>query len=310
MEPTISLRDADSRPWGGTLPPSILHLLAGRACKNSTRKGHSGAGGQTGPRERWAGLRGENFFRQGSVTGWLRAQGTLSLSSISPRARRRGRSRVSECTCLLSVGAAGSALAQPPPRLPAVLSGGVQAALALLQTLVALRCSTSVLATSSHRQAPVVSVCQGRIFPTLHKHYFISCGGFSHLRPLLPPPAPTPSGLLAQFNFHSWYFSPARDNLRWKQFHRLVTHRVIIISIPAPGARAEERKEKTRSSQAKSSLWGLGLGRPFPPAPARNSDFLRTLIPSRPSPLCVQGGRWSRSQALLCWALGVHSGSL
>lgn len=244
------------------------------------------------------------------MTGWLRAQGTLSLSSISPRARRRGRSRVSECTCLLSVGAAGSALAQPPPRLPAVLSGGVQAALVLLPTLVALRCSTSVLATSSHRQAPVVSVCQGRIFPTLHKHYFISCGGFSHLRPLLPPPAPTPSGLLAQFNFHSWYFSPARDNLRWKQFHRLVTHRVIIISIPAPGARAEERKEKTRSSQAKSSLWGLGLGRPFPPAPARNSDFLRTLIPSRPSPLCVQGGRWSRSQALLCWALGVHSGSL
>ena len=171
MEPTISLRDADSRPWGGTLPPSILHLLAGRACKNSTWKGHSGAGGQTGPRERWAGLRGENFFRQGSVTGWLRAQGTLSLSSISPRARRRGRSRVSECTCLLSVGAAGSALAQPPPRLPAVLSGGVQAALVLLPTLVALRCSTSVLATSSHRQAPVVSVCQGRIFPTLHKHY-------------------------------------------------------------------------------------------------------------------------------------------
>ena len=110
VEPTISLRDADSRPWGGTLPPSILHLLAGRACKNSTRKGHSGAGGQTGPRERWAGLRGENFFRQGSVTGWLRAQGTLSLSSISPRARRRGRSRVSECSvCCLCPGPASAA---------------------------------------------------------------------------------------------------------------------------------------------------------------------------------------------------------
>lgn len=55
MEPTISLRDADSHVLGvGLSPPSILHLLAGRACKNSTWKGHSGAGSGQDPGERWA----------------------------------------------------------------------------------------------------------------------------------------------------------------------------------------------------------------------------------------------------------------
>lgn len=55
---------------------------------------------------------------------------------------------------------------------------------------------------------------------------------------------PPPSSLLAQFNFQPWYFFLARDNLRWKQFHRLVTHQVIIISIWAPGARVEETRRK------------------------------------------------------------------
>lgn len=64
-------------------------------------------------------------------------------------------------------------------------------------------------------------------------------------------------------------------------------HRVIIISIPAPGARAEERKEKTRSSQAKSQpLW---LEVPFPPAPARNSDFSQDSDSITSSSVCA---RW------------------
>ena len=114
------------RPWGGTLPPSILDLLAGRACKNSTWRGHSGAGGQTGPRERWAGLRGENFFRRGSVTGWLRGQAGLWLPLASPPslpepAREEG--HMSECMCLLSVWAAGS---PPAPASAAALCCSVR----------------------------------------------------------------------------------------------------------------------------------------------------------------------------------------
>lgn len=243
--------------------------------------------------------------RVAARSGW--ALVTPCLSSISPRARQRGGSHVGVYVSVVCLGSWVSP--RPSLRRSSLLfcPWGSRRPWYFCPPWLPSAAAPCVPRPVADRQAPVC-VCQGRIFPTLRKHYFISCAGFSHLRPLLPPSAPTPSGLLAQFNFHSWYFSPARDNLRWKQFHRLVTHRVIIISIPAPRARAEERKEKTRSSQAKSSsLWGLG--RPFLLLQLVTQIF-SGLIPSRPSPPCVQGGRWSRSQALLRWALGIHSGSL
>lgn len=105
----------------------------------------------------------------------------------------------------------------------------------------------------------LIYLAQGRFLPTLHKPHLISC------RYLFPPAPsslllpPLPSSLLAQFNFQPWYFFLARDNLRWKQFHRLVTHQVIIISIRAPGARAEGTEERVDPArQRTASLDGEG----------------------------------------------------
>lgn len=125
------------------------------------------------------------------MTGWLPGQAGLWLPLASPPSLpepAREEDHMSECMCLLSVWAAGSL---PDPASAAALCCsvlGVQAAVVLLPTLVALRCSTLCPATSSRLAGSSrFCVCQGRIFPTLRKHYLISCGGFSHLRPLLPP---------------------------------------------------------------------------------------------------------------------------
>lgn len=101
---------------------------------------------------------------------------------------------------------------------------------------------------------------QGCFLLALYKHHFISSGTAPHLG--CPPPPTAPSSLLAQFNFQPWYFFLARDNLRWKQFHRLVTHRVIIISIRAPGARAEGREQRVDPARQSAALVGGGAGAP------------------------------------------------
>lgn len=124
-----------------------------------------------------------------------------------------------------------------------------------LPPLLLLQCFVTGDQQRSGSVCSFLCVRQGRFLPTLHKHYFISGRYFS-------PTAPTPSGLLAQFNFQPWYFSPARDNLRWKQFHRLVTHRVIIISIRTPGARAEGRKEELIQPGGEQPLGAGGWGAP------------------------------------------------
>lgn len=217
MEPTISPSEMHSHALGWTF---LLHSAS--SCWASLQvfhlKGHSGAGGQTGPRERWADWRGENSQaglcdRVAAGSGW--ALGTLSLSSISPRARQRGRSRVSSVRVCCLLGQLGLPWAQRPPWLPAVLSVGVQAGRG---TSADPGCPPlQHLCPCDHQQPPAGSsqfLCLPRtIFPTLHKHYFISCGGFSHLRPApLPPPAPTLQACWHSLISHSWYFSPARDN--------------------------------------------------------------------------------------------------
>lgn len=103
---------------------------------------------------------------------------------------------------------------------------------------------------------------RGRFMLALGKPYLISRRYLSPpARPVLPP-APASSSLLAQFNFQPWYFFLARDNLRWKQFHRLVTHWVIIISIRAPAARAEGTEERVDPARRRAALVYRRCGRP------------------------------------------------
>lgn len=294
MEPTISLRDADSHVLRWTFPPPFCIFLLGEPISIPPGKVTKRSRWADRTQGRWAGLRGE-FLQAGlcdrvaAGSGW--ALGTLSPPPISPRARQKGRITCVGCTCLLSVGAAGSALAQRPHPAPAVSVCGGQAAVVLLPTwLPSAAAPLSLRPTSSHPAGSVVSLClPGHIFPTLHKHYFISWGLLTSARSS-PPPAPTPSGLLARFNFHSWPFHSARD-LRWKQFHRLVTHRVIIIGIPAPGegGRKEERQLPVQPAWA-GRLWGAGgEATTFPPAQARNSDFLRLQFHASLPSVCA---RW------------------
>ena len=144
MEPTISLRDADPHvPGVGLcLPPSWI-LLLGKPVRIPYGKVTAelvGRQGEMGCSYFILFFLGENFFRRGSATGWLRGQaGVWSPLPTPPSLPEPAREEVhrSECTCLCF--RLGLAPGPAPIAVRAAPAVGVQAAAGLPPTPVALR---------------------------------------------------------------------------------------------------------------------------------------------------------------------------